>query len=166
MKTKVLLLAGLLLVLTVTEAHATALRDNLKGLRGFWVLVEMDTPDLERDGLVNRDLLQTRLELKLRQAGINIFSALEMSRTPGQPILMLAVAARKSEAVKGYTVSVLLGMIERVILDRDRNRIIDGMTWKDMSFGIIGFRSVRSIYDLASDAADIFINDYLAANPK
>ncbi len=40
------------------------------------------------------------------------------------------------------------------------------MTWKDTSFGFIGFRSVRSIYDLASDAADVFINDYLAANPK
>ncbi len=83
------------------------------------MLVEMDAPDLEKDGLLNRDLLQARLELRLRQTGINIFSALEMSRTPGQPILMLTVVARRLEAVKGYTVSVLLGIIERVILDRD-----------------------------------------------
>jgi hypothetical protein len=166
MRTKIFLVAGFLLVVTVTEASATGLRDNLKGLRGFWVLVQMDGPDLEKDHLVTPDLLQTRLELKLRQAGINIFSALEMSKAPGKPVLMLAVAARRVDAMKGYNVSVLLGVIERVILERDRRRIIEAMTWKDTSFGLIEFRSVRNIYDLVSDAADVFINDYLAANPK
>jgi hypothetical protein len=166
MRTKIFLVAGFLLVVTVTEASAPGLRDNLKGLRGFWVLVQMDGPDLEKDHLVTPDLLQTRLELKLRQAGINIFSALEMSKAPGKPVLMLAVAARRVDAMKGYDVSVLLGVIERVILERDRSRIIEAMTWKDTSFGLIEFRSVRNIYDLVSDAADAFINDYLAANPK
>jgi hypothetical protein len=166
MQTKIWLLAGFLLVVTVTEARTTALRDNLKGLRGFWVVVQMDGPDLDKDHLVTPELLRTRLELKLRQAGIKIFSALEMSKTPGKPVLVLAVTARRVDAVKGYDVSVLLGVIERVILERDRRRIIEAMTWKDMSFGLIEFQSVHNIYDLVSDAADVFINDYLAANPK
>jgi hypothetical protein len=166
MRAQILLVAGFLLVVTVTEARATAIKENLKGLRGFWVLVQMDGPDLEKDHLVTPDLLRTRLELKLREAGINIFPAPESPGAAGKPLLMLAVTARRVDAVKAYNVSVLLGVLERVILERDKSRIIEAMTWKYMSFGLIGFQSVHNIYDLVSDAADVLINDYLAANPK
>ena len=69
MKTKILLLAGVLLVITVPGAHTTPLRDNLKGLQGICVFIKIYQPDFEKHGLVNPDLLQTRLERSCAKQG-------------------------------------------------------------------------------------------------
>jgi hypothetical protein len=165
MTAKILLLVGLLLLVTVSEAHPTGDRDNLRGLRGFSLLVRIDEPNLEKDG-VTHDQLQTRVEVKLRQAGIRILSISELPGTPGQPILSLRVVALRGESPRGYAFGVELGMLERVILDRDRNRVIYGMIWREARAGFVGFLAVRSIYEYVSDVLDVFITDYLAANPK
>ena len=166
MKTKILLLMGLSLLVTVTEAQpSTRDRDSLKGLRGFSVLVAMSGPNLEKDG-VTRDQLQTRVEVKLRQAGIKIIPSPELPGIPGPPVLFVSVNVLRMKPAPSYSWSIELSMIERVILDRDRNKMIDGMTWHDSWYGYAGIERTRTILDSVSDAVEVFINDYLAANAK
>jgi hypothetical protein len=152
-----------LLIVMVTVAHATGERDNLKGLKGVFLVIDPLSPDLEKRG-VTRDELQTRLVVKLRQAGIGIVSVKEASRTPGQPILQLKVASVKKTTGDGFVIQ--LWMNEKVIFDRDRSRIVHGITWIQTTIAFDGELQSRGIYDSVDEVLNEFINDYLAANPK
>ena len=105
MKRKILMLMGFLLIVMVPVAHATGDRDNLKGLKGVFLVIDPVSADLEKRG-VTRDQLQTRLVEKLRQAGIGILSVKEASRTPGQPILQLKVASVKRTTGYGFLIQL------------------------------------------------------------
>ena len=163
MKRKILMLMGFLLIVMVPVAHATGDRDNLKGLKGVFLVIDPVSADLEKRG-VTRDQLQTRLVEKLRQAGIGILSVKEASRTPGQPILQLKVASVKRTT--GYGFLIQLWMNERVMFDRERDRIVHGITWIQTTIEFDGDLQARGIYGSADEVLNEFINDYLAANPK
>jgi hypothetical protein len=163
MKRKILMFMGFLLGTMVTVAHATGDRDNLKGLKGVFMVIDPLSADLEKRG-VTRDELQTRLVVKLREAGIGIVSVKEASRTPGQPILQLKVASVKKTTGDGFVIQ--LWMNEKVIFDRDRSRIVHGITWIQTTIAFDGELQSRGIYDSVDEVLNEFINDYLAANPK
>jgi len=166
MRTKIILLAGLLLVLTVTHTHATMGRDNLMGLRGIFVTVEEVRPDLEKDG-VTQAQLQTRVELKLRQAGIRVLTQDEWFKALAFPRLYLRITSVHDRSDPFYAAFVSLQFMEVVKLTHDRlmpsaNAII----WEQGRVLIVGTARLRTIYDTVDDLMDEFINDYLAANPK
>ena len=163
MKRKILILMAFLLIAMVTVAHATGERDNLKGLKGVFLVIDPLSADLEKRG-VSRDELQRRLVVKLREAGIGILSVKNASTTPGQPILQLKVASVKKTTGHGFLIQ--LWMNEKVIFDRDRNRIVHGITWIQTTIEFDGDLQARGIYGSADEVLNEFINDYLAANPK
>ena len=57
-------------------------------------------------------------------------------------------------------------MNERVMFDRDRDRIVHGITWIQTAIEFDGDLQARGIYDSVDEVLNEFINDYLAANPK
>lgn len=129
MKTKILLLAALLLVVIVTEAHPTAERDQLKGLTGVEVLIAPIGPDLQKEG-VTEVQFKTRMELKLRQTGIRVLTTEERIKAPGAPLLYLVVSGGKIEPSKGYATNISLRLQERVILKRNRTEgLCDNMEY-------------------------------------
>ena len=165
MNTKILLLAGLVLVIMVSEAHATVYRENLKGLPGVIVSIAPLSPDLEKDGAVTTGQLQTRVEAKLRQTGIKIFSVTEGTTPPDTPVLLLEVNTVKT-ATGGSSVVVDLSMHEKVTLRRVGDSIAHAITWRCYVVGFAGTTHVQGIYDFENSVLNEFSNDYQAANPK
>jgi len=163
MKRTILMFMGFLLGAMVTVAHATGERDNLKGLKGVFLVIDPLSTDLEKRD-VSRDELHRRLVVKLRDAGIGILSVKNASTTPGQPILQLKIASVKNTT--GHGLLIQLWMNEKVMFERDRNRIVHGITWIQTTIAFDGELQSRRIYDSVDEVLNEFINDYLAANPK
>jgi hypothetical protein len=166
MKTKILLLTGLLLVLLVSEAHPARDRDNLKGLQGVGVVIEEIAPDLEKDG-VSEAQLQTRVELKLRQAGIRVFTRDERLKAPGYPYLYLVITSVHDPSSPAYAAYMSLQLTELVKLTHDRSMPFASATiWQQGRVALVGTKRLRMIYETVDDLMDVFVNDCLAANPK
>jgi len=165
MKTTILLLAGLLLVLMVGEAHSVSpsVISDLKGLREFYVVVEnLDNPQWESEG-VTRAKLQTHIEARLRQAGIKVLTP--VTRDSAYLYLMVT-SLRVSPDLSLYAVSFTFELQEKVILARNEHHSLFAPTWEKRMISIASPGGRRSIQDRVDDLVDIFINDYLAANPK
>ena len=176
MKTKILLLVGLLLILLVSDVHPAGNRSNLTGLRGVGVVVEMPGALLQKEG-VGTSQLQTRVEVKLRQAGIVVLTEKERHKTPGRPYLYLSITSVKIENVPSLAVGISLELQELVLLERQSKSAVGRLsekpgftefaaTWSTGMVGIYSTDKVRLIYDGVGDVVDRFINDYLAANAK
>jgi hypothetical protein len=164
MRTKILLLAGLLLIVTITEAHATQDRDKLKGLSGVLVVIEALNPDLERGGVAQAQL-KTRVEVKLRQAGIRVLTPTEFLTIPDSAYLYLNLTSVQVTPDRPiYALFLSLEVHEPVIIRRNKETSFGATTWNTGK--LLVFSTTRSIQDRLGDLVDEFINDYLAANPK
>ena len=168
MKTKILMLVGLSLLLTVAEAHPTGGSHTLKGLRGVEVVAEMSETSatlLQKDG-VGESQLQTRVEAKLRQAGIRVLTQEEGDKAPASPYLYLNINSTQMQGKPLFaSVAIALELQERVVLQRGKKTAF-AATWSTATVGTVPADDVRSIYDRVGDLVDEFVNDYLAANPK
>jgi len=96
MKKITTIVALLAILLAIKVAHCTSAtdsqftyitdqKDTLKGLHGVEVVVENPGPEVEKHGLT-RQQIQTDVELKLRLAGIKVFSEKERLLSAGMPI--------------------------------------------------------------------------------
>lgn len=133
-------------------------RAILRGLQGCRVIVEDLDPEIERDGLT-KEQLQTDTELKLRMAGIKVLSREELG-----PFFYLNVQVMKLLSSRDYIYHISVCLKEHVLPVRNGD-IIWGATWQGSGFfGIT--HNLTDIRQCAKDMVDIFINDYLAANPK
>ncbi len=156
-----------LLLVLLTGSNAAAdieyERETLRGLRGIRVVVERLPPEAERDGLT-RSTIQTDVELKLRQAGIPLLSRAD--RPPGSPYLYVNVNTYQSR-VGLYAFSVQAGLVQFVILERNRNITSQATTWEATgSVGAVGSEKLSEVRNAVRDMVDEFINAYLAVNPK
>ncbi|MGQ9636708.1 MAG: hypothetical protein ACUVT6_02820 [Thermodesulfobacteriota bacterium] len=141
-------------------------RATLKDLPGVGVLVEKLPGELEREGL-RREQLQRGVESQLRKAGIKVFSREECSNIPGEPYLYLNLNVNISKTESNlypYTIDVML--IQKVSLVRDPNRITYAITWSTGGVGSITKSIVSQLRDNVAEVVDIFIQRFLAENPK
>jgi hypothetical protein len=136
-------------------------RNVLQGLDGIRVEVKRIKPEIERDGLF-ASILQTDVELKLRMAGIKVFSEGEEPAIPSAPYLFLNVDAMKSSI--GYAYRIQLSLREPVTLARKALKVV-GTTFRTQDqFGISPHLS--DIREEVRDVVDEFINAWLQANAK
>jgi hypothetical protein len=154
--------AMVVLLLLPGVSHALTLSQKaLVGLRGVEVIVENMQPEADRRGL-NRNQIQTDVELRLRKAGVRVLTEDEMWNTPGMPTLIVNVNTVFGTGICAYSVHVEL--TEKVKLDRGFS--VSGAIWEIGMIGAIGTGDMRKIREYVGDMVDKFINDYLAANPK
>jgi len=139
---------------------------TLRGLKGVEVLVESPQPHVERLGLT-AEAVRIDTQLSLRQYGIKVLTHEDAVMTPGRPSLYILVAAagaaNELPAVSGF---VLVQVSQSVSLDRDPTVHCLAATWQKESWWTVGRSKVEKVRDLTKDVVSIFINDYLAANPK
>jgi len=139
-------------------------RATLRGLSGIGVLVESLDPEDERAGLTQAQL-QTDVELRLRKAGIKVMTKQETLQTPGIPILYVQLGIIHDPL--GYSLAVIVGLHQQVILVRDPSIVTQGITW---SINGVGRGSpdnfVKEARGRVADFVDQFMNVYLAMNPK
>ena len=139
-------------------------KKTLKGLKGVRVMVELLSPDIEKDGL-RRNSIYTDVEVKLRVAGIKVLTIEEWA-IKSDVILYVCVHSLKLMEIYFYVTYVELH--QKVLLERDPKIIRSGITtWEAIGImGTVGAENVNSIRDKIKDQVDEFINDYLAVNPK
>ena len=95
---RVKLMVFLLMMVCVSNVYAESEYniESLRGLKGVLVILEKLTEDIEKDGL-SRSSIQTDVELKLRLAGIKIFTVEEWHKEPGRPFLSVYVNSIKPD---------------------------------------------------------------------
>jgi hypothetical protein len=134
---------------------------SLKGLSAVMVIVDNLSPDLERAG-ITKDQLVIDIQLKLRQDGIKVEDSLLLPR------LHVSVhdTYAKSQAIFGYHINLDL-LPEVIPLRQPETGVFWAETWAAFSNGLISEGIARTkIREVTSGLVDLFLNDYLAANPK
>ncbi|MHC4539612.1 MAG: hypothetical protein ACYTEK_09815 [Planctomycetota bacterium] len=144
-------------------------RDALTGLQGVCVVVEEFRPEAKKYGLT-KQAVQTDVELRLRQYGVNVLSLEEFvlmaMRMGEQPILRVAVSPLVKEESSVAAVHVLVELREWTFLRRSPMTCVKSITWKEDFVLLAGSQRLSEVRDTVKDLVDEFINDYLAANPK
>jgi hypothetical protein len=80
--------------------------DEMRSVKGLRISVDAPNPELEKDGLRREEVLG-ELTAKIEKAGIKILSDEEWRKTPGKPVLNVAILAVKVEKQNyQYTVTI------------------------------------------------------------
>jgi hypothetical protein len=138
-------------------------KETLRGLQGVYVLIENMTTDAEKNGLTTQQL-QTDVELKLRQNGIKVLSQSELHSTDGNPYLYVMVNYQIRNDIAIFSIS--LELHQEILLVRDSTKDCLATTWHKGATGGAGINNIQFIREHVKDLVDMFINDYLAVNPK
>ena len=141
-------------------------RATLKGVKGVGILVENLSQEVEREG-ITKNQLQIELEFKLREAGIKVLTKEECLTVPGEPYLYINInlnTAKTENDVYPYSIDVMF--IQKVSLVRDPQQTTYSVTWSTGGVGSISKQLLNQLRSSVSDIVDIFIQAYLAENPK
>jgi hypothetical protein len=151
--------------------------ESLRGLKEVQILIEALRPDIEEDGL-KISQIQTDVELKLRLAGINIYTETPITLRKmflhfemGAPYLYVNVNSNKN-VLGFYSVNISVALKQNVYLPREMKDDIkkvhlSTITWVRESLGSAREAEVANyVRDIIKDKVDEFINDYLSVNPK
>jgi hypothetical protein len=138
-------------------------RQTLRGVEGVYVLLEDLKPEVERAGLAKQQL-QTDVELRLRKAGIRVYTHEELLRAQGQPYLYInAGVLLHSDGLVSYGITVEF----RQRASLDLNAVSAPVTtWSTGGFGKAGMLHLDTLRDTVCDFVDQFINAYLSVSPR
>jgi hypothetical protein len=137
---------------------------SLGGLKGVGVVVELLSPEIEKEGLRTEDV-KTDVAMRLRHAGIPVLTEEERLKAPGAPSLSVWLMGSKT-GTQLYACSIRVELSQTVILERAQSVHAMAPTWNITSFGFVGMNLLRSIRDYLDGPLDSFIGAYLAENPK
>lgn len=142
-------------------------RPTLAGLKGVWVLVEVEQAhqDVKKHGLTDQQI-QTDVELQLKQHDIKVLSEEQWQKTPGSPCLCVYLNHIATET--GLCAdSIKVSLRQDVVLLRDPQKPSWAATWETGSVGLTGEEHFgEGVRKDLEKRIDEFINAYLAANPK
>ncbi len=137
---------------------------SLKGLPGIAIAMHKYPNELEQDGLTMKEI-GIEAEMRLRKAGIKVLTLNEAMMSPGSPLFEIEIGAVKSDAGI-YAVSIRLKLDQNVITQRLPSIGTHVATWEVGNLVMVGRNNLRQVKDEVGDGMDIFINDFLSANPK
>ena len=162
----VIILATICLLVASPVAQAEP-GESLKGVNGVFLFTLVDK-DLSDAG-VDRDAIETSVELKLRSIGLTVITA----KHPGAATqklsivaLMIGVKGMKITDTEMYCYSASMAASEGGILHHLPKEYIPITTWTDDVIGCVGKHRLDAIKGTVEEIADTFCNDYLIANPK
>jgi hypothetical protein len=138
--------------------------ESLRGLNGVCVSNSLSTsPEIQMKGLLTEDQLKTNIELKLRMAGIRLFSEKELATIPGFPNFIMEVVVLPIPF--GFVYSIQCFLQQFTYLGRQPSITQMAITWRGPS--LTGTSDhIGTVRDQLKNLMDMFINDYLSANPK
>jgi len=137
----------------------------LKDVAGVMPTSSIYSPDAQCP--LTKNELQSHIELRLRRAGIKVFS--DTNGTDVNSLSNLMIRVHLQSFGPGYVVDSAIKLQEPVFLFRDPRKFLIATTWEVLppSSGLL--REVptgKEILEIVNRSVDLFINDYLAANPK
>jgi len=138
-------------------------RGTLIGLQGVNVLIEVLKPVAQEYGLT-REALKVAIESRLREHGIRWLSP---SQSRFVPTLYVNVNMAVEESFGWVMVCVNVELHQEVVLSRDLKTSCTATTWDKSALTYGAVNKLRNVaVGLTKQVVDVFINDYLAANPK
>lgn len=150
----------------VTYAQNSLGRPTLRGLRGVKVSIDTFVAEAEQGGLTLNQL-QTDVELRLRKAGIRVLSEQEWLKAPGMPAVYVLVTTHKNKiGLHAFSIRVKLRQAVTLVRQPNSPPVLAGTYETNGYVGTIGSGRLRELREAVADEVDIFINDYLAENPK
>jgi Putative peptidoglycan binding domain len=135
----------------------------LRGQPGVRVLIESFDPEIDRGGAIKQQL-RTDVELRLRQAGVRVFTENEWMQ--GIPQLYVNVNVILTADARGAAYNT------RVAVDQNAHLVasaseIQVTTWQRESIGITDRATMATrIRNSVRDLVDAFITAYLSVNPR
>ena len=165
---KLLIIAILLLNKVLLSADAVEVL-SLKGLNGVAVIVGANFNEYCNQKGLTEKTIQTDAELRLRLAGIKVYSPYTKDHLsqPGQQILYINIGTLNSEATQCYIYTIRTSLNQDVLLVRNIQTIKAVPTWVTGCYGIVHFTDIENtIRNTTKDQIDEFVNDYLSVNPK
>jgi len=144
-------------------------RRVLKGVKGVYVLTESLPLVAKELGITERSL-KTEVELKLRLAGIGVYSREEWLKNPleiSTLYINLNITSGTIRGMRHYPFHISINLRDVVYIQRSLSRTLL-TTWSE---GILGAYSTKEvelgrINKALKTITDIFLNYYLAVNPK
>lgn len=149
-------------VLLVASARDSLAQDRaLMGVRAVDVVVESLPPAAAAISLTRNDI-RTKVELRLRMAGLRVVPSSEQWL-----YVRVGVIALTGRSVEGlYTYDVLVALREMLELPRTKT-LVEGELWQTSGYGSVGSGHAREVVlEDINDSVDGFLNAWLAANPK
>jgi hypothetical protein len=142
-------LAGFILPAYAFDAEVS--RETLKGLTGFYVLIEELNPNLSKYANVQKNqittqALKSQVENRLRAAGIRVLTWDEMLKTPERPMLYVSVNTHEYEKY-WYAYNILVEVRQLVTLASPPGKTISGATWSLNMTGVMNIGQLRTLYD-------------------
>jgi hypothetical protein len=137
---------------------------SLQGLHQFEVSIEGLTPKMQDVGL-DPNQIRSDVELKLRLAGIKVV----VPSFGSDATLYVSVDSQAGVRYPLYAISLSLKVLQDVQLVRDPHiQMARGITWEVHQVGIVSknAKPVDFVRGGLKDLVDVFLNDYLSANPK
>lgn len=143
-----------------------------KGVSGIILFISVDK--VLTDAGVDKDIISTNLELKMRLAGLTVFDS-EHKATPEEVtvapklkfvMVFVTIYGLKIKDTSAYCYSYLITVSEQATMRHAPNTYATVTTWSTTSLGYFGSDRAEAVKTAVADAADKFCNDYLSANPK
>jgi hypothetical protein len=162
-----------LLIVSVIPVHAfdaEASRETLKGLTGFYLLIEELNPNIAKyaslqKNQISMQALKNQVENRLRTAGIRVLSWDEMMKTPERPMLYVAVNTHEYEKF-WYACDIRVEVRQLVTLVSRPEKPISVGTWSINMTGVMNIGQLQALYDNLGLLLDRFIQAYMAVNRK
>jgi hypothetical protein len=156
-----------LLVVSVVRVHAfdaEVSRETLKGLTGFYVVIEELNPNIAKYVEVQKiristQQLKSHVENRLQKAGIRSLSWDEMIKTQGSPVLYVCVNTHEYEKF-WYAYDIRVEVRQLVTLVSQPGKTISGETWSVNMTGIMNIGQIQTLYDNLGVLLDRFIGAY------
>jgi len=132
-------------------------RSSLQGIPAFRVLVEKLGAKIEKEGILNRDVLQADVEARLAGAGIKV--------TKDATALLYANLAVVCDR-QSCAFNIAIEVQQAVLLERrPRASTLVAPTWRTAVTGLVG-RRPGLIRQNLRDQVDQFVAAYRFANPQ
>jgi hypothetical protein len=138
-------------------------RATLRGVKAVNVVIDPVAADIQKEG-ATADVLKTRLEDRLREAGIpldtaaNEFVALRLTSVRAPRGKLLATAGP-------FAIAATVGLYQPVVLVRDRNIKTATQTWEVETVVLADTKQVyRACMDSVDELAANFVSAYRSVN--
>lgn len=154
--------------ISVHAFDADVSRETLKGLTGFYVLIEELNPNIAKYANVQKNNISTQqlksqVENRLQKAGIRVLSWDEMMKTSERPMLYVSVNTHEYEKF-WYAYDIRVEVRQLVTLVSRPGKTISGATWSVNMTGVMNIGQLQTLYDNLGVLLDRFIQAYKKVN--
>lgn len=149
---------------------AEASRETLKGLTGFYVLIEELNPNIAKYASVQKNNISTKtlksqVENRLKKAGIQVLSWDEMMKIPERPMLYVSVNTHEYEKF-WYAYDIRVEVRQLATLVSQPGKPVSGATWSLNMTGVMNIGQLQALYDNLGLLLGRFVEAYKKVNEK